>query len=276
MRGEFIGVWPDSWRHIWMPLVDQGDVPEDIFCELYRELAPSLKPPLSVEELADIIDDPTQSKVAFAGTTADGIAGERGLVAFLEAACPVLEDLGGDVLTNRYFNLLSGFVDRFNLRYDLRRPCTLCPTLPGMFASLFGDLHDMTISDAYLDGLMNDCEESVRDLRIDCSDRRIKTCIQKEVNLLEAMGARCPGVTSNTIGRICEQVASWPHEKLKEAMKSIYAFTCDYPGIRHAGNPANAIRAIEMRDMVAVSVVLAGFTPYLTDQLDADKIYRGG
>ena len=32
----------------------------------------------------------------------------------------------------------------------------------------------------------------------------------------------------------------------------------------------------EMRDMVALSVLLAGFTQYLCDRLDADIVYRGG
>ena len=32
---------------------------------------------------------------------------------------------------------------------------------------------------------------------------------------------------------------------------------------------------IEMRDMVAMSILLVGFTPYLTDQLNADNLYRG-
>ena len=31
----------------------------------------------------------------------------------------------------------------------------------------------------------------------------------------------------------------------------------------------------EMRDMVAMSIWLAGFTPYLSDQLDVDVVYRG-
>jgi len=30
-----------------------------------------------------------------------------------------------------------------------------------------------------------------------------------------------------------------------------------------------------MRDMVVMSILLAGFTPYLTDQLNADVLYRG-
>jgi len=38
MRGEFIGVWSETWREIWLPLIDHEGVPEDIFCELYRAL----------------------------------------------------------------------------------------------------------------------------------------------------------------------------------------------------------------------------------------------
>jgi hypothetical protein len=30
-----------------------------------------------------------------------------------------------------------------------------------------------------------------------------------------------------------------------------------------------------MRDMVVMSIFLAAFTPYLTDQINADIIYRG-
>jgi len=49
----------------------------------------------------------------------------------------------------------------------------------------------------------------------------------------------------------------------------------DYPGIRHGGSPNSVIRDIEMRDMVVMSILLAGFTPYLTDQINADIIYQG-
>lgn len=122
---------------------------------------------------------------------------------------------------------------------------------------------------------MKDFENSIRDLRIDCSDTRIKTCIQKQVNLLEAIGRRYPGVKEKTIGKICDQLQTWPHETVKEAMKSIYRFTCDYPGIRHSGTIESATRDIEMKDMVAVSILLIGFVPYLTNKLDAEVLYRG-
>src|SRR5438132_13211339 len=116
MRGEFFGMWSETWREIWLPLIDCEDVPEDIFCELYRELAPALKARPSVEDLADIIDNPVQSRQAFEKTSADDFCGERALVTFVEAAYPALDDLGGDELSNRYFNLLAGFIEKFSLR----------------------------------------------------------------------------------------------------------------------------------------------------------------
>ena len=281
MRGEFIGVWSETWREIWHPLVEQPlteddeGLPEDIFCELYRALAPALSPSPSVEDLADIIDSPIQSREVFEATTANDFAGERALSGFFEAAHDALEELGGDRLTNRYFNQLSRFIDKFNLRYDLRRPCILCPTLPGVFASLVSDLRVLTNRNPHLNTLMNEFEDAVRDLRHDGSDRRIKTCIQKQMNLLEAMGRAVPGVTENTLGAICNQVGTWPHEKLKEAMKNLYSFASDYPGIRHGGTPESALRAVDMRDMVAMSILLVGFTPYLAHGLNPDVVYRG-
>jgi len=275
MRGELIAVWPETWREIWLPLIEDEDVPEDIFCELYRALAPALKKQPSVEALADIIDDPVQSRESFEKMNANDFAGERAIVAFLEAAHATLDDLAGDGLSNRYFNLLVSFIDKFSLRYDLRRPCTLCPTLSGVFASLVRDLRVVACQDPHLDVLMKEFENAVRDLRHDCSDGRIKTCIQKQMNLLEAIGRTAPGVTGTTLGTICNQVGTWPHEKLKEAMKDLYSFASDYPGIRHGGTPANALRAVDMRDMVALSILLAGFTPYLSNALDANVVYRG-
>lgn len=275
MRGEFIGVWSETWREIWTPLIDQEGVPEDIYCEIYRELSEAFKAQPRPEVLADVIDDPLQSKEALQAIGAHMFAGERALVVFFERTHGALDDLAGDGLSNTYFNLLSAFVDKFSLRYDLRRPCALCPTLPGMFSSLVRDLRTATAQDAHLTSLMKEFEDAVRDLRTDCSDGRIKTCIQKQVNLLEALGRSCSGVTETELGGICNQLSTWPHHAMKAALKNLYGFASDYPGIRHAGTPKNALRAIEMRDMVAMCILLAGFMPYLTDQVNAEIVYRG-
>lgn len=130
MRGEFIGVWSETWREVWLPLIDHEDVPEDIFCELYRELAGALKDKPSVEALADIIDNPVQSREAFEKMGANEFTGERALVEFLEAAHSALDELAGDELSNRYFNLLASFIEKFSLRYDLRRPARYARRCP--------------------------------------------------------------------------------------------------------------------------------------------------
>ena len=242
---------------------------------MYRELDAALTTAFTAEQLADIIDAPVQAEEAFQNATASDLRGERATVGFLEAAFDSLEEFGGDELSNTYFGLLESVIQKYSLRYDLRRPCLLCPTVPGVFANLMRDLRDATSQNPHLDGLMKDFEEAVRDLRQDASDSRIRTVMVKQVNLLEAMGSMAPGVTENTVGKICGQVNTWPHKKVKEAMQCLYSFTCNYPGIRHGGDPNSALRTIEMRDMVSMSILLAGFMPYLTDQVDAEVIYRG-
>ena len=281
MRGEFIGVWSETWREIWEPLIerpmaeDDGGLPDDIFCELYRALEPALFPRPSVENLADIIGNPAQSREAFEATTANDLAGERALVDFFEVAHDALEGLGGDDLTNRYFNLLTGFIDKFSLRYELRRSCVLCPTLPGLFASLVRELRALASQDLHIDQSMKEYEDAMRDLRFGCTDGRIKTCIGKQFMLLEAIGALDPHVTKNTLGDMCDQLDSWPHATIKVALQKLYGFASDYPGIRHGSSAKGAVRAIEMRDMVAISILLTGFTPYLERRLSADAIYGG-
>lgn len=273
MQGEFISVWSDTWREIWTPISEREDAPDDLFCELYRALTPALQRVLTVEELADIIDDPHQSRVAFEKITGSEIASETLLVSCLEEIQATLADLGDDDLSNNYFNLLEGFIRKFSLRYDLRRPCTLCPTISGMFTSLVGSLRTLTSQDAHLANLMRDFEEAVRDLRHGCTDGRIKTCLGKQFMLLEALGATAPNVTKNTLGDMCDELSNWPHATVKESLKKLYGFSSDYPGIRHAGSVRGMLRSVDMRDMLAMSILLTGFTPYLTDQISPDSVY---
>lgn len=277
MRGELLPVWAEMWPHVWGPLarVAKRLNHPDLFCELYRELNKALIAPKSVEEVADITDNIDQARHQFRKTKSHEIQGEGAVVSFLESSYEAVEDLGGDPLANAYYVRLEQFLLRFSLRYDLRRPCSLCPTLPGVFASLVLHLRSLTKQDVHLDALMKEFENAIRDLRTDRSGGRIKTCIQKQINLLEAIGRVFPGVTETELGGICNQVGTWPHNAIKASLKNLYGFTSDYPGIRHGGTAAHALRAIDTRDMIAMSILLVGFTPYLTDLINADVVYRG-
>lgn len=273
MRGELTYVWSETWREIWRPLIDQEGIPNDIFCELYRELAPALKLTPSIEELADVIDDPLRSRDLFENSSSLSFGGERQLVVFFESIHEIFEDLGGDELSNRYFNLLAGFLEKFSLRYELRRPCALCPTLPGVFASLMRNLRTVANQDSHIASLMNEFEDAVRDLRHGQTDGRIKTCMNKQFMLLEALGASSPDVTSSTLGSMCDELNGWPHVTVKESLKKLYGFSSNYPGIRHGGNAAGKLRDVDTRDLVAMSIMLAGFTPYLSNELNTDMMY---
>ena len=275
MRGEFIGVWSETWRELWSPLTDHEGIREDVFCELYRVLAPSLTEKPSIEGLAEIIDDAARSREAFERVAPTDFADERSLVIFLEGAHSGLDELAGDELSNRYFNLLAGFIEKFSLRYDVRRPCTLSPTLPGIFAGLIRDVERLARSQPNIARRMRDFNESVHDLRLGRTEGRIATCISKQVMLLEALGAPDAGVSATELAGICKQIESWPHPAVRPALLGLYGFASDYSGVRHGTESEGRRRDLEVRDLVAISILLAGFTPYLSSELDPEIVYRG-
>lgn len=275
MRGELRSVWSDAWAHIWDPLIAQEGVPSDIFCELYREISGALRFPPTLEQLADVIDDPNQSKAAFRAVTPDDLPSERAVVKFFEEAYTIVEDLAGPALSSTFAELLRSFVEKFSLRYHLRSPCALCPTLPGIFSALMSELKHSSEGNEHISSMLDEFDEALRGLRDEISDGRIKTVIQKQINVLEAVGASCGSVRSGQLGAMCSEVQNWPHNAVRSALSNLYGFASDYPGIRHAGNPSGAIRAIDMRDLIAVSVALAGFTPYLRDNFDSASVYWG-
>lgn len=270
MRGEFVGVWSEAWSSIWLPLAESEAAPPDLFCELYRELAAAFVESPSIEVLADIIDDPKQSWKAFEASRAARFDSEKALVRFFEAAFEILEDLQGDELSNFYFSHLSAFIEKYSLGYSLRRPCALSPTLPGMFSDLISALMRLTSTDEHLAALYRAHEEAVRDLRYGATEERIKTCISRQFMLLEAMASMSDAVTAQTLGDMCNQLTSWPHATIKESLKRLYGFASDYPGIRHAGNPAGKLRGVETRDLAALSILLMGYTPYLSNALETN------
>ena len=286
MRGEFLGVWSETWRDIWLPLVerplddeDRG-VPDDIFCELYAVLAGNPKKPgalrktPSVESLADVLDSASQSREAFANTTSGDMSGEPALVAFFEGVHSALEEYGGDLLANRYFNLLARFVETFSLRYDLRRPCVLCPTLPGIFASLVRSLGALAETDANIARRLRDFKEALQDLRLGSTEARIGNCVAKQVMLLEAI-ASAGGASGTDLASLCKNVSDWPHPAVRASLLSLYGFASDFPGLRHGTPSQGMARDLDMRDMIAMSILLTGFTPDLNGQLAAEAIYGG-
>lgn len=311
MRGELLNVWDKVWSEVFVKLSKHKDAPTELFSELYGAIIPApvlpVEPaePTQYDENGQLTDpDEIAAEEAYkealkafnaarslyeqavSGNTKARrwlrtelpryITSETKALQALTAVHDRVRDISGDALTNRYFQLVEAFIDKYSLRYDLRRPFSLHPTLPGIFARMVRNLKVAAQSDANLAASFHEFEDALRDLTIEQTPNRIKTCISKQTNFLEAIGSLAPNVTGNTLGAICNQVGTWPHDKVKDSVKGLYGFASDYPGIRHGGTPANQLREIEMRDLVSVCVVLFGFAPYLTDQLNSDDIYTIG
>jgi hypothetical protein len=266
MLGELGQVWPSAWVEIWVPLLQHSEFGNDLASDLYREHVPEPKAAKPSAELSEGELLALNAKIR---------VHEERIASAEKARSALKRDYGDGNYANDYFNRVDQFLKRYSLRYDLRRPMTLHPTLAGIFASLIKELRCMSLQDAHLSALLAEFENSLRDLRSDLSEARIKTCLHKQFNLLEAIGRTFPGVTHQTLGDMCRQIRSWPHPSIREALRRLYGFRSDYPGLGHAGNPAGVLRELDARDIVAIGVVLAGFVPYLSERLNSRVVYGG-
>jgi hypothetical protein len=170
-----------------------------------------------------------------------------------------------------YQQLLGSVLKKFNLRYRLEEPFVLRFLLPGSFNNLYDELQRLNSSNFYLGSLLADFEHAFDRYARTQDPTDLKTCIAKASNYAEGLASATRGV-AGTLGALSDQLTDWPHDMVKEALKNLYRFCSDYPGIRHAGNPANARRALAARDATLASLLLVTFTGYLCPQLNEHLI----
>lgn len=300
MRGELLGVWEFSWQELWQPLSEplyvtedkgwytqdsdgkeiwEDETPEyhdDLFCELFRALNSTLKEPYDeATELADIVDNASQARDAFQSIKAESFKGESSLRDFFEQAYTILDEVyESENLKRKYTELLEIFIQKYSLRYALRKPFILVPTLPGIFASMLRECQNFVSHDSHLMELASDFEEALKTFRLEQTPQKLKECLRVQVNLMEGIGCLNPSSNgANTYGQIIQKLV--PHEDLTKAVKGIYKFINDYPGIRHGGTPNSRLRELELRDLLVVSLQLYSCLPYLSENLEPEKIYGG-
>lgn len=260
---------------LWLPLGDDDASPDDLYCELYRELADSLVIKPEDGKFASVVADSELAKEVFMSVRSSEIAGERSLIKFMDSVWNLLDEDFGEEVAQVYKQYLLQFIDRYNLRYGVDQRGRLYPSMEALFSGSLMELRIATESDPHLWSLMDDIDQSLADLSAGETDSRIRTCIQKQMNFLEALGKSHPESKAGTLGRICDEVNSWPHAKVREALKSLYTFASDYPGIRHGGTPGSAIRVMDMRDMISLSVCILSLSPYLNSSFNAESVYKG-
>lgn len=332
MRGEFLGVQRLLITEVFEPLfefIEENEIEvEDLWLDILQSALPRPMPPgaptyqlynddgdLYLPEdlearatyqaalerhqakLETYMDASTDDEFArdYIRNFFDDAPSEHAIVEILEKSFEPFDAAGGDQLSNAYFVAVQTFIEKFSLRYDVRRPSynrrmSIYPTLPGMFTKMLRELKAATDQDPDLAELMSAFEGTIIDLRDERSPARVKRCIAAQFNLLEALLSQHPDVLAfnaevasgarrgnevNTFGAMCDTAHVWPHAAVLNSAKELYRFASDYPGIRHAGRPRSRKREIDMRDLLSMSVVLTGLFPYLNSSTDPEKIYLG-
>ncbi len=275
MSGNFRHAWEYLAAELWEPLADfsakNSAAPPDLFSDLYATADEFLSPRPTDAELQEARNDPSRAWQRFLALKGTDFVSESAIVHFLESARDVIADYEISGFEDLYRRLLRDALRKFNLRYRLDEPFILRFLLPGSFTNLYAELHRLNTANGHLAGLLADFEKAF-DRYVRTQDPTdLKTCIAKASNYAEGLASATRG-TAGTLGALCDQLTDWPHDKVREALKSLYKFCSDYPGIRHAGDPAGVRRDLATRDVTLASLLLVSFSGYLSPTIDEQVV----
>jgi hypothetical protein len=275
MSGSLRHAWEYLAAELWEPLADYSTkdaaAPPDLFSDLFAAADEFLSPRPPDTELEEARNDPGKARQRFLALKGTDFASESAIVHFLEEAHDVITDYEIPGFEDLYRRLLRDALRKFNLRYRLDDPFTLRFLLPGSFTNLYAELHRINTGNGYLTCLLTDFEKAFDRYARAQDPADLKTCIAKASNYAEGLASFTRGAPGS-LGALCDQLTDWPHDRVKEALKSLYKFCSDYPGIRHAGDPAGVRRDLATRDMTLASLLLLSFSGYLSPILDEQVV----
>jgi hypothetical protein len=271
MTGNLRHAWEFLPSDVWTLLADfssnDASAPPDLFSDLYAAADEFLSPRPTATELEDARNDPEKARQLFLALKGTDFASESDIVLFLEEAHEVIADYELTGFEDLYRRLLRAAFRKFNLRYRLDDPFVIRFMLPGTFSNMYIEIQRITSTNPHLASLLDDFEKAFDRYAKTQDPTDLKTCIGKASNYAEGLASATFG-TPNTLGFICDRLTDWPHDKVKEALKHLYHFCSDYPGIRHAGNPAGVRRALATRDLTMASMLILSFSGYLSPNFD--------
>ena len=277
MSGSLRHAWNYLATELWEPLADfsaqDSTAPPDLFSDLFATVDEFLSPRPTDTEMEEVRNNPEKARQRFLALKGTDFASESTIVRFFEDAHDVIADYEIPGFEDLYVRLLRDALRKFNLRYRLDEPFTLRYLLPGSFTNLYSELHRLNMSNADLGILWHDFESAFDQYARTQSDTDLRAGIAKASNYLEGLAGTTRG-QKGSLGMLCEGLKDWPHEKVKEAVKSLYSFCSDYPGIRHG--TGNRIRQLDMRDAVAINVSLMALAAYLGNGMDHGAILGVG
>lgn len=284
MNGYLKPVMDRAYAEIWLPLSQHEACPENIFGQIYRALVPSIRKPRDsfVHESDGSIRNSAPNLMELAATAeSDDVFAESLLADLSESSfeseakartgltrvLEVLSEIGSHDLQSNYVSLLDSFVTKYSLPYYVDSNATLWISFPGLASILFEQIKLSTSSQHHLNKQMVAFEHALAECLHDPMESRIATAIQKQCNLLEAIGSDLVQDVDSSFGTIVDKVGTWPHDSLGDAAKRLYKFASNYPGIRHGGTESSANRELDLRDASAFALTFVGMTAYLVQDI---------
>jgi hypothetical protein len=268
MSGRFQDAWQFMWREVWQPLEETDDTPDDIYTDLYVELVKAYRKAPARKEYDSIANNVVLARTALETSSATNLRGEGSMARFLENAYDVLVETGHPELPRVYQELMAGFLESRNLRYELVKPFQIKPNLSGVFSALMSDVMDGMQGNPDLVEAAGEFEHAFGALTRSHSEPDMKTCIQKAAMLVEAIASVYPNAQGGSLGELCDSIKCWPHTSIKDAMKKLYGFCSDYPGIRHNVGRRGRLRTLEMRDSIIIPLLLLTASGYFGSNID--------
>jgi len=270
MIGNIRERWEFTWADIWEPLGSLQQAPFDLYVQLYRTCVDFFRRKPNNQELAEIVNNPEIALSAFQAIQGRQFRDEMAVVQFLERAHGLINDFGSRILVRRYSEYVSKFLQKYNLRYETAEPFTLRVRLPAVYGDIYEQLRRVNSTDQHLAQLMNEFEIAFSSFVRTRTQRDLTLSIMRASNYAEGMALVSLNQQQGTFGQLCDQLSVWPHPYMKEAIKKLYHFCSDYPGIRHGGtqiNP-NRLRDLEIKDTIIVCALFFAASGYLNQQVD--------
>ncbi|HNE06066.1 MAG TPA: hypothetical protein PLT08_16185 [Anaerolineales bacterium] len=267
MIGNLRERWEFTWADIWEPLGSLPKAPRDLYIQLYRTSLDYFRRRPNDQELAEIVNNPEMALSAFQAIQGRQFRDEMAVVQFLERAHSLINDFGSRILVRRYGEYVSKFLKKYNLRYETAEPFSLRVRLPSVYGDIYEELRQVNETNPHLSQLMTDFEISFSDFVRTRTQRDLRTSLAKASNYAEGMAGASLNVQGGTLGHLCNQLQTFPHVAVRDSVKNLYQFCSDYPAIRHAGNPNNKLRDLEIKDTIIVSALFFAMSGYLNQQV---------
>lgn len=272
MAGRLQDAWKFAWAEIWEPLEESQGWTElsdesryttdELYIGVYLELAKAMRKAPQPAVYDATANDALLARETLKMTAPEQLRSETATARFFESAAEVIEESGSATLLADYRELVDKFLTSRNLRYELLDPFELRSHLPGVFEALMTDVTEATSQHPQVRQALSDFSHAFRSLQRTQVEADMKTCIQKAAMLAEALASLQPGARGNDFGALCDSLTCWPNSLVREAIKKLYAFSSDFPGVRHNIVKTKAPRELELRDSMIVPLLLLTASGY--------------